>query len=207
MAGVVVNDTAPPPALEFGLAGEGPLQQALRMLGYQVFSQLAQAVRALRYGRVNDSADPMAPLRERRGSCSSKHRLLAAVAAECGQRDIALTLGLYFMSEDNTPGVGPVLAAAGLAHIPEMHCYLTCRGRRYDYTGLAAGRVPVFDALLEERSVAPDELAAVKVPSHRAAMARWAASLGMDAGRAWAIRERCVDRLAASAARQAGKVA
>ena len=56
-----------------------------------------------------------------------------------GHTEVKLMLGLYAMTEGNTPGVGAVLGAAGIAAIPEAHCYLMCRERRFDYTGLPSG--------------------------------------------------------------------
>ena len=140
-------------------------------------------------------AGPLSSAVRAKGTCSSKHRLLAALAHECGRTDVALAVGLYRMSEDNTPGVGAVLEAAGLSCIPEMHCYLRHDGRRYDYTGLAAGERSPFDSLVDERTVSPDELVSVKLALHREAIDRWARALRLESGKAWAIREQCVRAL------------
>ena len=48
-------------------------------------------------------------------------------------------LGIYEMSDRNTPGVGRVLTAHGLSYIPEAHCYLRCQGER-DPPGRGAHR-------------------------------------------------------------------
>jgi hypothetical protein len=144
---------------------------------------------------VAENDDPAAILRARTGTCSSKHRFLAALAHECGRLDVSLAIGLYEMSERNTPGVGSVLTAAGVDAIPEAHCYLTYEGRRYDFTGLAAGQWSAFDSLIDERSVAPDDLPAVKLKYHQEAIARWAAQLGFDFDRAWQLREECIASL------------
>jgi hypothetical protein len=42
---------------------------------------------------------------------SLSHQLLAAVAQDCGHSEVQLTVGIYEMSEENTPGVGTVLNA------------------------------------------------------------------------------------------------
>jgi hypothetical protein len=100
------------------------------------------------------------------------------------------------MSERNTPGVGSILAAAGVDVIPEAHCYLTYEGQRYDFTGLVAGQVSPFDSLMDERSVAPDDLPPVKLKYHLEAIARWATQVGFDFERAWQLREECIASLA-----------
>jgi hypothetical protein len=182
--------------LDFPLIGSGPLSSAVRALGLQSFAEVAEVIRTLPYGRVTDNEDQAAILRERRGTCSSKHRLLAALAHECGRTDVSLMIGFYEMSERNTPGVGSVLAAARVDAIPEAHCYLMYEGRRYDFTGLGSGQSSPFDSLIDEQSVAPDDLLSVKLKCHREAIARWATKVGLNFARAWQLREECIAALA-----------
>ncbi|HWO29322.1 MAG TPA: hypothetical protein VNO32_11045 [Candidatus Acidoferrum sp.] len=63
----------------------------------------AQYVCGLPYGRNSDPSDPVIVLAEQRGTCSTKHALLRRLAIEQGL-DIALVLGIYEMTERNTPG-------------------------------------------------------------------------------------------------------
>jgi len=123
---------------DFGILGPGVLSHAARSRGCRRFAEMAEWVRQLPYGRVRDSSDIVAVLEERRGTCSSKHRFLVALAHECGHTEIQLVLALYEMSEGNTPGVGSVLQAEGLTAIPEARCHLACWGRRFDFAGLAS---------------------------------------------------------------------
>jgi hypothetical protein len=181
---------------DFQISGSGPLSQAARSCGYHRFAEVAEAVRALPYGRVRNSNSVTAVLEERKGTCSSKHRFLVALAHECGHTEIQLVLGLYEMSESNTPGVGNVLQMEQLTAIPEAHCYMTCRGRRFDFTGLAAVAVSPFDTLMEEQIVSPADLPSTKLAYHRGAIDAWARPRGMDPDRAWAIRGRCIAWLA-----------
>src|SRR5204862_2107860 len=106
------------------IAASGPVSTAFRARALSTLRTAARYVRDLPYGRVSDRARPVLVLEERRGTCTTKHALLAILAAEQGV-DLALTVGIYEMNEANTPGVGAVLAAHGLATIPEAHCYLT----------------------------------------------------------------------------------
>src|SRR5713101_4597563 len=121
--------------LDFSIDGTGPLSRDARSRGYRRFAELAETVRSLPYGRPRDSEDVLAVLEEARGTCSSKHRYLSALAHECGHTEVKLMLGLFAMSDNNTPGVGAALRAAGIEAIPEAHCYLMCGERRFDYTG------------------------------------------------------------------------
>jgi hypothetical protein len=185
--------------LDFPLTGSGPLSSAVRALGVKRFAEIAELIRALPYGRVAYDNDQSAILRERKGTCSSKHQFLAALAHECGRIDVSLTIGLYEMSERNTPGVGSILAAARVDAIPEAHCYLIYQGQRYDFTGLASGQSSPFDSLIDERSVAPHDLPSVKLAYHQEAIARWATKVGLGFERAWQLREECIASLANNA--------
>lgn len=181
--------------LDFSLNGSGPCSRAARSVAFTHFAPLAEHVRNLPYGRVPSEPRGVAVLREGRGTCSSKHQLLAALARECDQRDVALMIGLYRMSERTNPGIGAILAAAGLDEILEAHCYLTYQAHRFDFTGLSSGVQSPFEVLMDERAVVPEELPAVKVPYHREALTRWAQDIGIDFQTAWGVREQCIGAL------------
>lgn len=182
--------------LDFPIADVGPLSRAARSRGCRNFAAVSEVVRSLHYGRVQNAQDLLAVLEEQKGTCSSKHRFLAALAHECGHTDVRLMLGLYEMSEANTPGVGPALLAEGLTAILEAHCYLMRDGQRYDFTGLSSGAASPFDTLVEERAISPTGPASLKAEYHRRAFSSWAWSHGLDPDRAWAVREKCIELLA-----------
>ena len=194
-----VNTSASAP-LKFQISGGSDLNERVLALGFRSFDQLAEHVRSLPYGRTANTADPFAVLQERRGTCSAKHRLLAAVAQECGHSQVQLVVGIYEMSEDNTRGVGAVLSAASLASIPEAHCYLSVDGERFDFTGLPPAASSPFAALLAEHVVSPSTLPQAKVALHRRAIAAWARTRGISQESAWATREACIAALAAGPA-------
>lgn len=184
--------------LHFAIHPSGTLCESVLALGLTSFDQLAAYVRSLPYGRTTNIADLRAVLEEKRGTCSSKHQLLAAVAHECGHYEVQLTVGIYEMSEQNTPGVGTVLNSASLASVPEAHCYLTVGGERFDFTGLLPGSSSPFDALLAEHIVSPTDLPQTKVRLHMHAVATWANAVGVSAVSAWATREACIAALSAN---------
>ncbi|WP_200918001.1 hypothetical protein [Jeongeupia sp. HS-3] len=185
-----------PPCFPFSVSG--PLSKAVAALGFSSFEQLAAFVQALPYGRTAANDDPLSVITENCGTCSSKHKLLAALAHECGHMEVQLTVGLFKMSEENTPGVGSILRAAHLSYIPEAHCYLAVGSKRYDFTGLPKGSASPFEALIEEHVVLPAELSDAKIELHKRAVAHWAASAGITTADAWATREACIAALSAN---------
>jgi hypothetical protein len=53
--------------------------------------------------------------------------------------------------------------------------------------------------LWEERSVAPNDLASVKLKTHQEVIARWATQVNLDFERAWQLREECIASLSKNA--------
>jgi hypothetical protein len=179
-------------SLDFSIQNCGKLSDYVLNLGFKRFVPLAEYVRALGYGRTSNSQDILAVVREQKGTCGSKHLLLASLAHECGHTDIQLMVGIYQMCEDNTPGVGEVLERAGLKSIPEAHCYLRYKDSRYDFTGLKNGISSPFDSLSLEQVVTPSDLAEVKNTLHRQEIGKFARRLKLDPDAVWRIREACI---------------
>jgi len=153
----------------------------------------------LPYGRNTDRADYRRVLCKGRGTCSTKHALIAVLAVEQAIA-IALQLGIYEMTEANTPGVGRVLDGAGLAGIAESHCWLRYRSVDIDLTmppdrpGVATG------TFLHEETIRPEQIGAYKAQVHEQFLARWLARqkrVDLDVADAWRIREGCIAALSA----------
>ena len=154
----------------------------------------------LPYGRNSNRADYNLVLRERRGTCSTKHALLAALAVE-QKRQIFLTLGIYEMNTRNTDGIGKVLEESGLKCLPEAHCYLTYGKTRIDVTRFSNEKAvkPIKDFLYEER-IRPDQIGSYKLALHRKFFSEWmreknlSRRFGFD--ELWSVREKCIAALA-----------
>jgi hypothetical protein len=149
----------------------------------------ARYVQRLPYGRNSDRSDYELVLAERRGTCSTKHALLAALARE-HDSPVELRLGVYELNSENTPGVDLVLRRHGLYGVPEAHCYLAYRGARVDFTR-AEPTEPVGEFLHEE-NIEPEEIGAYKVELHRGFVREWALQWNLDFEQVWRIREECI---------------
>jgi hypothetical protein len=184
---------------ERDLAHAGDVSAAFRERGCNTIRDAALLVWTLPYGRNTDRADYRRVLYEERGTCSTKHALIAALAVEQAIA-IALQLGIYEMTEANTPGVGRVLDDVGLAGIPEAHCWLRYRSVDIDLTmppdrpGVAAG------TFLHEETITPEQIGAYKARVHERFIVRWLAlqkRVDLDVADAWRIREGCIAALCA----------
>ena len=175
----------------FRLETSGHLGARFLALGVEDFRRAAGYVLDLPYGRNSDRSDWGLVLAENRGTCSTKHALLAALAREHGA-DVELRLGVYLMDGTNTLGVAEILDAHGLDGLPEAHCYLAYEDERVDVTGVEAATVREF---LYEESIEPGQIGAYKVRVHRQFVRIWAAQRSLDPDFVWRAREKCIDAL------------
>ena len=176
------------------LTAGGDLTRQFRSRGVEDFHAAARYVRDLPYGRISDRADLTLVFTERRGTCTTKHALLAQLAHEQGL-DVALTLGVYEMSGRNTADVAPVLAKYGLDSIPEAHCSLTYAGARIDVTRAARANED-NDTFLYEETITPAQIGSYKIALHQQFMRDWIAGgrgpKDRTAEDVWRIREECI---------------
>jgi len=178
------------------LKAAGDVTRGFLALGIEDYRAAARFIHHLPYGRNADRANFRLVLPEGRGTCSTKHALLAALAEE--QRlPVHLTLGIYEMSERNTPGVGAVLDRNGLAFVPEAHCYLTNDGSRIDVTREVADAKEPIARFLHEETIAPAQIGEYKLAMHQAWMRQWVARElpGREWQSIWKIREHCIAAL------------
>jgi hypothetical protein len=157
--------------------------------GERNYHAAARYVQSLPYGRNSERSDYVLVLAEGRGTCSTKHALLAALARE-HDSPVELRLGIYEMDGDNTPGVGPVLRRHGLGALPEAHCYLAYRGSRLDLT--RTGRTEPIGDFLHEETIKPEGIGTYKVDMHRRFVREWASQRDLDFEQVWRIREECI---------------
>lgn len=163
-------------------------------LGLTDFHQACDYVWQLVYGRNRDNHDWRAVLTEKRGTCSSKHRLLKALADEL-ELNIELVIGIYPMKASNTPGVDDVLAQSQYDFIPEAHCYLRFEGQRIDLTRANLASAEPIDEFFVEIAVEANELAHFKQLFHYQYLVEHYGEA--EASAMWQCREQCIAALSA----------
>src|SRR5712691_8710459 len=183
----------------YPLSGDGAITRLFRSIGVRDFAGAARHVLQLPYGRIKDRAQFWLVLNEGRGTCTTKHALLAELARE-QSIGVELMLGIYEMGERNTPGVGKVLEKYGLAYVPEAHCYLRYQGARIDMTGVPPGAEPI-ERFLYEEPITIDQIGAYKNDLHKRFLHDWITRTEAVQGRSlddvWRIREECIAALRA----------
>jgi hypothetical protein len=184
----------------FRFAPAGKLTSAFLGIAKADLRSAAQYVAQLPYRRNSDPEDPLIVLVEKRGTCSTKHALLRRVAIEQGL-PITLILGIYEMTERNTPGIAPVLRRHGLKSLLEAHCYLRTGGKRIDVTREPFRRPVEPIKFLHEEEIAPNQITRYKVGLHQKFLKEWMTGnerlSGLSFERVWSIREDCIASLSA----------
>lgn len=184
----------------------GQLGKACIELKLNTFDEACSYIAKLPYRRNFHRDQVTGVLIDGCGTCSTKHRFLAALALEqaqqesnkinAGWKDIQLRIGVFEMHANNTPAIAPVLHAAQLNAIPEAHCYLAINDMRCDFTS-DKFTIPFQDTLLYETHVDPINLFLMKDSIHKRILEQWAINHAPDFSieRLWEIREACIGAL------------
>lgn len=165
--------------------------------GINTYHEALNFVHKISYGRNKNPEDYANVVKERRGTSSTKHTFLYALAKEHHISSIKLMLGIYQMHENNTPGCGAVLEAHNLPHLLEARVYLKCGGERYDFS-FGGSRDPSWeDDLLTEKTIEPYQLGEHKLDLHRFYLKEWITrnKLPHKLTDIWRIREECIKAL------------
>ena len=186
--------------IPFDIKPTGKISRSFLTRGPVNFHQAAQFVTQLPYGRNTDRSDYRLVLSEGRGTCSTKHALLASLCTEQQQNEIQLYTGIYEMTGSNTPGIGHILRHYGLPSIPEAHCYLKYHQDRWDFTRAGSCNESPRE-FLDEIPIGPHQIGDFKVAYHRAHLPLWLSRHGLtqsfDTDTLWKIREECIATLSA----------
>lgn len=183
---------------QFQLRPISQLSKDFLSMGLTDYHSAVEYVWALPYGRNSNRADYSLVLHEGRGTCATKHALLAQVALDHEMHEIQLCIGIYEMNEQNTPGVGKILDQYGLPYLPEAHCYLKVGEERYDFTRIETEGEKIQCFLLE-RTIEPSGIEQLKMVVHQDFLKMWIATgvfgIRFTFEKIWKVREECIQAL------------
>jgi len=120
--------------------------------GIRSFLGACRYVHELPYGYNSDRDDLMILFKEEMGTCTTKHAVIATLAAELGL-PITRGVGIYPMTEAIVTGTNKILAEYSLPYVPMIHCFLEYELYRVDLTeGNRNGKNrPIDDFLYTDR--------------------------------------------------------
>lgn len=153
------------------LTDSGPVSREFLGLGIGTFIEACRFVHELPYGYNSDRDDLMILFKERFGSCTTKHAVIATLAEEIGLQ-IQKAVGIYGMNEDIVAGTEDILDKYGLPYVPMLHCFLVYGDHRVDLTeGNRNGKKRSIDDFLHTEKVIPNISAKDEYLLYRKALA------------------------------------
>lgn len=161
------------------------------------WSELIDFTKKIPYGRNLNREDFSLPIKENKGTCSSKHSFLKKIADLNNFENVKLVLGMYRMNHLNTPKIGDTILENGLEYIPEAHCYLKLNNRRIDVTNGDADIQKIAGDIIQEIEIEPEQVNTFKVDFHKKFLENWINQneLQISIDRIWEIREACINKL------------
>lgn len=138
------------------IKGPGVISKEFIRLGIKGFSDACRYVHQLPYGYNSDRDDLLILFKEGRGSCTTKHAVIATLAEEIGL-PILKNIGIYPMTEDIVTGTNEILDKFNLLYVPMVHCFLVFQDYRVDLTeGNNNGKNRPVDGFLHTEAVIPN---------------------------------------------------
>lgn len=113
------------------IADGGPVSRTFLDLGITRFHPACRYVHELSYGYNSDRDDLMILFKEKMGSCTTKHAVIATLASELGL-GIEKSIGIYAMTEELVTGTNQILEKYRLPYLPMVHCFLVHENHRVD---------------------------------------------------------------------------
>lgn len=123
--------------------------------GITGFLDACDSVHRLPYGYNSDRDDLMILFKEKMGSCTTKHAVIATLAAEL-DLPIHKSIGIYAMTEALVTGTEAILKKYELPYVPMIHCFLEYGDYRVDLTeGNYNGKNQPIDNMFYTEKVQP----------------------------------------------------
>lgn len=181
----------------FKISADKELSNFANKLGLYDSEALIRFIQKTPYGRTSNRTDVSLVFTENRGTCSSKHALIKAIADENDFHHLDLVIGLYKMSESNTPKIGDVLTKNNLTYIPEAHCYLKYDNLPIDITSHNSNFENIKNSIIEEIIIQPFQIGNYKVKYHQTFLKDWIIrkDIKLSFDEIWKIREQCISNL------------
>jgi len=138
------------------ISGPGAISNEFLRLHITGFNDACRHVHQLPYGYNSDRDDLLILFKEGRGSCTTKHAVIATLAEELSL-PIVKNIGIYRMIEDLVTGTNEILGRFNLPYVPMVHCFLVYQNYRVDLTeGNNNGKNRPINEFLYTEAVIPN---------------------------------------------------
>ena len=133
----------------------GEMSKNFLDLGIKSFKQACEYVHNIEYGYNSNYDDKLIFFKENKGTCTSKHAVIAGLAEELNI-PLYKYIGIYKLTEEISTGTNEILKKYEIPYIPMVHCFLVYGDSRFDLTeGNYNGKNTTIDELIYEDKVDP----------------------------------------------------
>ncbi len=113
------------------ISNVGIISNKFLSLGINTFIDASRYVHELPYGYNSDRDDLMILFKENKGTCTTKHAVMATLAIEMNL-PVKKNVGIYAMTEEIVTGTNEILNKFNLPYVPMIHCFLVYGEYRID---------------------------------------------------------------------------
>lgn len=177
------------------IVGQGTISNQFLSLGIDNLYGAINYIHQLPYSRISNKSDFSLVLKEKCGTCSPKHALIAALAQELNI-ELVLCAGILIMNANNMPAITGILKQYSLSGIPEAHVYLEYNHQKLDVTFPNQNTFKSY-SYIKEINITPEQITNFKDQWHRQAIEEWIKTekLTYQLDEVWKIRELCINAL------------
>ena len=118
---------------DFAIAPAGMISEQFLKMHISSFRAACEHIHQLPYGYNADRDAPMGLFNEGKGTCTTKHAVIATLAQELDY-PIHKHIGIYAMTETLVTGTAAILEKYNLPSLPMVHCFLVFQTFRVDLT-------------------------------------------------------------------------
>jgi hypothetical protein len=134
----------------------GIISEYFLKLGITYMHNACKFVHELPYGYNSTRNDILILFKENKGTCSTKHAVIAKLAEELNIPIVKYT-GIYKMNEDIVTGTNSILEKYNLPYLPMIHCFLVYESYKVDLTeGNNNGKKHSIEDFLYSEKVIPE---------------------------------------------------
>ena len=135
---------------------KGIISEKFINLKIKTFWDACSYVHTLPYGYNSTPDDILILFKEKYGSCTTKHAVIATLAEELGIT-VYKSIGIYAMNEEIVTGTNKILKKYHLPYLPMIHCFLVYNSFRVDLTeGNNNGKNHSIEEFLFTEKVTPN---------------------------------------------------
>ncbi len=133
----------------------GEFSEKFLEMGISTFIDACNYIHDIDYGSNTNYEDRMILFKENKGTCTSKHAVIASLAQEL-KIPLFKHICVYKFTEEITTGVVKILKQYEIPYVPMVHCFLVYENYRFDLTeGNRNGKKTPINVCIHSERVDP----------------------------------------------------